>query len=298
VKMQIYTADEMCLPGVKCPAGPWKGQDLYKLYERTWTPWEWWPVLRDYTTARGVTLFSSAFSPEAARYLYDEGCPALKIASHEAGWTALTNCHHRSMPLIVSACTRGAARRAVDHADVVLWCPTGYPAADLDPLDMGWLMAVVLERVMRRRFVAEYPAVVDETTVLEEKGVLIGLSDNGIADSPPAWATAIRAGAVMIEAHIMLPGTPSPDEAFSLVPREFAYLVQGARTCPGPPAPQPSPYRRSWWAVRDIRAGATITAESARVLRPAGGLEPSAHVIGRRAARDLEVGPLREEDIE
>ena len=268
VKMQIYMADEMCLPGVPCPAGPWEGQDLYELYKSAGTPWEWWPILRDYATSKGVTLFSSAFSVEAIDYLLSEGCPAIKVSSHD---TCLVV--PRGVPTVRSVNSRDDARAAVceRYMDMLLWCPGGYPAADLDPLDMGWI-AGLLDG--------------------DDHGVLCGLSDNSRGNG---WATAIRAGAALIEVHVHLRAGEGPDEAFALEPATLAHMVRFARTCDVPPPPYVNPYARCWWVTAPVRKGEAFTRANTRMLRPAGGVTRLHH---RRAARDLDVGPLREEDIE
>ena len=59
-------------------------------------------------------------------------------------------------------------------------------------------------------------------------------------------------------------------------------------------------YRRSLRAARAVAAGATITADDVRSVRPAGGLAPDEidRVLGAVAARDLRVGdPIRLDDL-
>ena len=53
-----------------------------------------------------------------------------------------------------------------------------------------------------------------------------------------------------------------------------------------------SRYRRSLWFVEDLPAGAAVTAEAVRALRPGDGLAPKhlASVLGRRTTAAIEAG--------
>ena len=51
VKIQTYTADTMTIDSDKSyfqiEDGTWKGENLYHLYERAYTPWEWQEELKE-----------------------------------------------------------------------------------------------------------------------------------------------------------------------------------------------------------------------------------------------------------
>ena len=51
VKLQTYTADTMTIDSDKSyfqiEDGTWKGENLYHLYERAYTPWEWQEELKE-----------------------------------------------------------------------------------------------------------------------------------------------------------------------------------------------------------------------------------------------------------
>ncbi|MED5519753.1 MAG: SAF domain-containing protein, partial [Pseudomonadota bacterium] len=92
------------------------------------------------------------------------------------------------------------------------------------------------------------------------------------------------------------------DSAFSLEPAELADLVGACRDAAaavgvahdGPLAAEAEmvKLRRSLYVVAEVPAGAVLTADHVRSIRPGGGLPPAAidQVLGRRAARDLAYG--------
>ena len=60
-------------------------------------------------------------------------------------------------------------------------------------------------------------------------------------------------------------------------------------------------FRRSLFAVKDIRAGEKVTAENVRSIRPSGGMKPKflPELIGKTAKYDIKSGtPLRADIFE
>ncbi len=88
VKMQIYTPEDLTAKSDNefflIKKGLWKLQSLYDLYSKTQTPYEWFPILKDYADSIGVGLFSTAYSRRAVDYLMKHNNPIFKIASFEA----------------------------------------------------------------------------------------------------------------------------------------------------------------------------------------------------------------------
>ena len=129
----------------------------------------------------------------------------------------------------------------------------------------------------------------------------IGLSDHTLELAVPIAAVAF--GACIIEKHLTLSRADGgPDRDFSLEPDEFACMVRAVRVAHAASGDvhyggveqemAGRRFRRSLYAVRDIRRGETFTMENVRSIRPAGGLHPRhlTEVLGRVANADISQG--------
>jgi pseudaminic acid synthase len=132
-------------------------------------------------------------------------------------------------------------------------------------------------------------------------GVPAGLSDHSL-DSAVAIA-AVGLGACILEKHLTLSrAAPGPDSAFSMEPAEFKAMVQAVRTARASlgrvsyelTAKEASSraFRRSLFAVRDIKQGESFTNQNVRCIRPAHGLHPRhlGEILGRKASHDIARG--------
>jgi N-acetylneuraminate synthase len=286
VKLQTYTADTITIdhdgPGFRIEGGLWNGRTLYELYQEAHTPWEWHPQLFAKAHELGITVFSSPFDPTAIEFLEQLGAPAYKIASFEVVDLPLIQRAARTgKPLIISTGLAGlgeigdaveAARAAGCREIALLHCTSGYPT----PPEDSNLRTI--------------------PHLAEAFGVVAGLSDHTPGTAVPVAATAL--GARVIEKHFTLRRADGgPDAAFSLEPEELAELVTSCRTAwtalgDVNYALEASErgnkiFRRSLYAVKDIPAGAELTAENVRSIRPGYGLPPKhlPELLGRRAGR-------------
>ena len=292
VKLQTYTADTLTIASdseyFRVGGGTlWDGRTLHDLYSEAYTPWEWQPKLKSDADRLGLDLFSTPFDPTAVAFLEEMGVPAHKIASFEiVDLPLIEEVARTGKPVIMSTgmATLGeieeavaAARRAGAAQLALLKCTSAYPAR---PESMNL-------RSIRH--------------LAEAFGVPVGLSDHTMGVAVPV--AAVTLGACIIEKHFTLSrSTPGPDSAFSLEPDEFKAMVEAVRTAEkalgdirygaGPEEEKNRAFRRSLFAVRDVKAGEVFTRENVRSIRPGHGLPPKhlEEVLGLRAVRDVERG--------
>ncbi|MEP6464550.1 MAG: pseudaminic acid synthase [Frankiaceae bacterium] len=293
VKLQTYTADTMTvdvdLPAFRISEGHelWGGANLYRLYEKAHTPWEWHEPLFDLARELGMLAFSAPFDASAVDFLETLDVPCHKIASSEITDLPLVRrAAETGKPVILStgmasvgeidAAVR-AARETGNDQLVVLSCTVSYPASPADSHLRG------------------IPLLADTFDTV------VGLSDHtpGIG----AAIAAVALGASVIEKHLVLSrGTGGVDSAFSLEPAELAALVRESqvgwealgevRIGPTKSEVEGLRFRRSLYVVADVRHGDPVTRDNVRSIRPAGGLPPDAIdvVLGRTFRSDAGKG--------
>jgi pseudaminic acid synthase len=288
VKIQTYRADTITLncdsDDFQIREGLWEGRTLYELYEQAHMPWEWHKPLFDHARAVGITIFSSPFDTTAVNLLEDLGAPAYKIASFEAVDLPLIKyVAGTKKPMIISTGMADAEEieEAIDAARsggcsqlAVLHCVSGYPAPAGD---------------------YNLRTMVD---MQEKCDTVIGLSDHTL-DNVTAIAS-VALGASIIEKHFTLDRSGGgPDDSFSLEPAELRQLCADSRIAwasLGAVSYDRKPseignvkFRRSLYFIRDVPAGAIITATDVKSVRPGFGLPPKMFdkVVGQRALRDI-----------
>jgi len=291
IKIQTYTADTITLdvdrPEFVIHGGLWDGRSLYELYQEAQTPFEWHAAIFERAAKRGVTIFSSPFDETAVDLLDDLGAPAFKIASFEAVDLPLIRyAAAKGKPLIISTgmanlaeieTARDAALQAGAPGVLLLHCVSSYPATFEDA-------NVRTVTDMAARF-----------------GVPIGLSDH--TPGTAAAVAAVAMGACAVEKHFTLARADGgPDSEFSLEPAEFTALVRDTKDAwaslgrvnydlLGSERANVQ-FRRSLYVTADVRAGAALTRDNVRSVRPGLGLPPAEleRVLGKVAARDLKRG--------
>jgi len=258
--------------------GPWKGQNLYNLYEKAKTPLEWMPKLFAYCFSRSICCFASVFDVKTLELLERMACPIYKIASPEIVDTTLIHAVARTgKPIIIS--TGMASSEEIDRAVkaaqgveiTLLHCISGYPTPP-ENADLWKLRA------------------------LKNRGFRVGISDHSQGIGVAVAAVAL--GAEVVEKHLTI-SRDGPDKDFSLLPEEFKELVvesrrayQAVNAKLGLSNPSEAPQRqlrRSLYFAKSLKSGHELTREDFCTARPALGLEIKElnKVIGKVLTRDV-----------
>jgi N-acetylneuraminate synthase len=300
VKLQTYTPDTITLccerECFRVKSGTiWDGRTLYDLYQEAHTPWEWQPKLKAIAEEIGLTMFSTAFDATAVDFLEGLDVPVHKIASFELVDIPLIEKMARTgKPLILSTgmATLAEIEEAVQAARgagatqiALLKCTSAYPAP---PGEMN------LRTIPHMAETFDAP---------------VGLSDHTLGIAVPIAAVSL--GACIVEKHFTLSRSiRGPDSAFSLEPQEFKAMVDAIRTAEAALGRvsygankedvKSRIFRRSLFAVQNVKKGDPFTEKNVRSIRPAHGLPPKHQqaVLRHRASRDIQRGePLRWELI-
>ncbi|MDD3000422.1 MAG: pseudaminic acid synthase [Candidatus Riflebacteria bacterium] len=302
IKLQTYTADTMTLnlSGgdflINDPKSLWYKENLYSLYEKAHTPWEWHKPIFDYSKSLGITAFSTPFDKTAVDFLESLETPIYKIAAFENGDLPLLKyIASKNKPLIMSLGMIGleeinesvSVLKENGCKDITLLkCTSSYPA----PPELANLLTI-------GDLAQKFP------------DCKIGLSDHTQGIGVAVGAAAM--GAEVIEKHFTLSRADGGvDSAFSLEPDELkmliieakrAYKARGKVNYELSESEKKSlVFRRSIYVCNDIKMGEAFTEENIRCIRPGYGLHPRYYeeTIGKKAVKDLAKGtPLRKEDI-
>lgn len=299
VKIQTYTADTMTIncdnEYFRIHGGLWDGYKLYDLYMDAGTPWEWQERIKKECERCGVDFLSTPFDNSAVDFLESIQTEAYKIASFELVDIPLIEyTASKGKPMIIS-CGMGsineiwdavnACRKVGNEQIVLLKCCSEYPAnwADMHLADIP---------DMRQRF-----------------RVPIGLSDHSKGSLGSIVGAAL--GACVIEKHVRLPGVDSADSKFSMQIEDFSkmaqdvwnakLLVQSSGYTLTEEEKNSTVFRRSIFAVKDIKEGEIFTFDNLRVIRPGYGVAPKylKELLGKKSARSIHRGePILNSDLE
>lgn len=300
IKIQTYTPDTMTIDCsneyFNITEGTWKGENLYQLYQKAYTPWEWQADLKAEADKIGIDFFSTPFDKTSVDFLEGIGITFYKIASFELIDIPLIEyVASKGKPIIMStgmgskeeiAEAVEAVRRKGNGDLVLLSCSSAYPAISDD-------MNLATMADMKESF-----------------GVPVGLSDHSMGSL--GATTAIALGASVIEKHFCLSREiDNPDASFSMEPQEFADMADDIRLTEkaigkvnyGATASEQGnlSFRRSIFVVEDIKAGEKLSERNTRVIRPSNGLKPKYYteVLGKCAGEDIKKGtPLSFELIQ
>jgi N-acetylneuraminate synthase len=299
LKIQTYTPDTITIDSnreeflIKDKDSLWKGETLYSLYKKAYTPWDWDKPIFEKCAELGIIGFSTPFDFSAVDFLEDLNVPLYKIASFE----------NYDLPLLKYV--------AKTRKPVIM--STGMIQLDELKESIAVLKENGCPEVVLLKCTSTYPADPENTNLFtigdmqkQFPGCVIGLSDHTLETAVSVASIAL--GAKVIEKHFTISRTEGGvDSAFSMEPDEMRNLVADAniayqslgKVFYGPTEAEiPSlKYRRSLYAVKNIKKGELFTPENIRSIRPANGLPTKMYeeVLGKKAAVDISNGtPLNE----
>ena len=291
IKLQTYTADTITIDCDKddfmIKGTIWEGQNLYNLYKKAYTPWEWHADLFRVAKEEGLICFSSPFDKTAVDLLENLNTPAYKIASLEiTDIPFIEYVASKGKPIIISTGIAGiedidlaidACNRMGNRQVILLKCTSSYPT----PIEESNMIMI--------------------PDLAKRYGVITGLSDHTMGITVPIVATVL--GAKVIEKHFILNRSiGGPDASFSLDENEFTAMVKAVREAElslgkvdynlTEGMRKGREFSRSLYVVKDIKAGETFTETNVRSIRPGFGLHPQylKEIIGTNAKNDMEKG--------
>lgn len=299
IKIQTYTPDTLTIDCdnsyFHISDGTWNGENLYQLYQKAYTPWEWQKELFEEAKKAEIDFFSTPFDNTSVDFLEEIGIGFYKIASFELVDIPLIEyVASTGKPMILS--TGMATLAEIDEAVEAVKKQGNHNFALL-------------------RCASAYPAITDEMNLRTMQnmgdtfGVPYGLSDH--SRGSVGAVTAVALGASIIEKHFCLDRSiENPDSTFSMNPMEFKQMVHDIRQAEraigsvkyGPSEQEKNnlQFRRSIFCVKDIQEGEKLTEENIRIIRPGYGLAPKFYkdVLGQTALEDIQKGtPLAFEMI-
>lgn len=295
IKLQTYTPDTLTIDCnneyFQIKKGTWQGENLYQLYQKAYTPWEWQGRLKEEADKIGLDFLSTPFDKTAVDFLESLEVDFYKIASFELVDIPLIKyVASKGKPIIMSTGmgSLGEIEEAVNTVLAqgngnlcLLKCSSAYPAVSED---------MNLKTIQNLK---------------ETFGVPAGLSDHSLGSI--GAVTAVAMGANVIEKHFCLSrSVKNPDASFSMEPHEFKAMIKDIRTAEkamgivsyhlSEKEENSKIFRKSIFVTKDIIQGETFNEENIRVIRPGYGLEPKYYedILGKKAAEDIKRGtPLR-----
>ena len=174
IKIQTYTPDTITidcdLPYFHISDGTWNGENLYQLYKKAYTPWEWQKELLDEAKKTGIDFFSTPFDNTAVDFLEEIGIDFYKIASFELVDIPLIEyVASKGKPMIMSTGMAtlaeieeavNAVRNQGNNNLALLRCASAYPAIT-DEMNQMKLLGV-------DNIITDYPARAREILYREE----------------------------------------------------------------------------------------------------------------------------------
>ena len=293
IKIQTFTADTITLNTNKKDFllkknSPWlRYKNLWSLYNKAHTPWNWHREIFNYAKKKKMIIFSSPFDETAVDLLESLSCPVYKIASPEINHIPLIKKVAKTKkPIILS---NGLAKLS----DIILAIKT--------------IRSIGNNKIILLKCTSEYPTPYSDVNLLtmanfkKKFNVIPGISDHTLGLSVPI--ASIPLGCKLIEKHFCLKNKKnSVDKFFSLNEFEFQNLIKEIRNVEkaigivnyniSKSAIKNINGKRSIYFCTNIKKNQVIKKENIRIVRPSYGLEPIYidKILGKKAKKNFDFG--------
>tara|TARA_X000000950_G_scaffold8188_1_gene9028 strand:+ start:37683 stop:38681 length:999 start_codon:yes stop_codon:yes gene_type:complete len=286
IKIQTYEPKDITLKvfdeRFRIKKGTWKNQYLWNLYKKAHTPFSWHKEAFDLAKKLKVQIFSSPFSKRAVDLLENLNVKMYKIASFEITDLELIDYIAKKKKLIVLStgmANLNEIKRAIKCINkyhnkiIILYCVSGYPSKEKD-INLDTL------NLFKKEF----------------KNYQIGLSDH--TNDVYTSLAATTFGISLIEKHFIISKKiSSPDLTFSIDKQQLKFLKNGinkifisiGKGSIGIKKIERDSmmFRRSIFAIKNIKKGEKFTEENIGCFRPKKGLgaENFTQVLGKKSKK-------------
>jgi pseudaminic acid synthase len=288
VKIQTYEADDLTLRSnrkeFRIKSGIWKNRNLWDLYKKAQTPYDWHYDAFKIAKKIKIPIFSTPFSIKALKFL-DKFKPTIyKVASFEiTDLNLIREIAKKRKPVILST---GMAKiseisNAVKEIEkihkkiIILHCVSGYPTPESE-------------------------ANINKINLLKVKfpNKILGISDH--TDDINSSLAAVAMGAKVIEKHFKISNKiKSPDSKFSINPvqlkelkirSESIFVSIGKQTTKIKDSEKHSYiFRRSIFARKNLKQNIKITNLDIITKRPLIGISADQYykILGKKTKIDI-----------
>ena len=282
VKIQTYEAEDMIVAkNFKIKSGIWKNKNLNNLYKKAQTPFKWHYDAFRLAKKNGITLFSTPFNERSFNFLKKFKPEIYKISSFEITDLSLIKLIAKTKkPIIISTglANINEVLRAIKvvkkyhNKIILLHCVSGYPTP-LEEVNLGNIDK--LKKLTKIKY--------------------LGFSDHTKGNYASTIASNYNICA--IEKHFILnKKLNSPDKEFSITPKELAELKSNIiknnlmnRIVKKKSESHSLIFRRSIFAIKDIKRNEIFSKENIKCFRPKIGLgaEKFFKILGKKSKRNI-----------
>ena len=288
VKLQTFHPEDITLNSnsniFKIKNGLWKDQTYFNLYKKIYMPMTKQVALFKYAKKIGITIFSSPLSIRNVDFLESMKVPAYKIPSFEANdFNLLNKCIKTGKPLIIST-------------------GTSY-SYEIDEIITFIKKKKYLSKTALLHCCSDYPSTLEQANIsflrsmIEKYKINIGYSDHSL--NSIGAICAIANGATIIEKHVITSRKlGGPDHKFSASKSEFKQYVKdcnNAWLANGNNKKRKifnRKFKRSIYAIQNIKKGEKFTKRNIKSFRPYVGLDSKFYfnLINKKSKKNYKVG--------